>query len=104
MLATAPPSALAVARLEVIDRARQRAVVRERGVDGGAGQPFRDTAGTSGTAVDFAFDHRERAASSGDASTRAMKSAIRSISGFAHAARGHRRRAERMPLATIGGF
>ncbi len=87
--------ALTGARLELIDRPHQRPVVRERRVDralqarrSGYSGNFLHSVSTS------AFTVARTLVSSGDASTRAMNSAIRSISGFAHAARRHRRRAE----------
>ena len=98
---------LAGARLEAGQRAGQRAAGREGLRDGLVermsthGRASRqacsspDTAGTSGTAARPRLGPCASAASSsGVLSARAMSSPMMSISGFAHAARGHRRRAD----------
>ena len=97
-------AALAGARLELIDRLRQRTAVREGRVDrcqpwrSGYRGKFRHNRSTS------AFTIVCTPSSSGAARTREMYSAMRSISGSRMPRVVTAGVPMRMPLATIGGF
>ena len=93
---------LAGTRLEVGHRASQRAVGRKdrdlarsrRSVGRFRPAYAPGTAGTSGTALDFGANHRQRASSSGACRARVNSSPIDFHLGFAHPARRDGRRAD----------
>ena len=100
-------------RLEAVERARQRAAGREDGVDGGLQRgrlgPSRSRFGVQRELPAQRLDFGPHATDTaprrpGDASTRAMNSPMRSISGSRMPRLVIAGVPMRMPLATMGGF